>query len=145
MTAVASVLGGDARALEPSENYTNARLTSGRPDDIHEGIMFAKRFALNAELVDVTQPLADEYPSYIYGNIQYLDERKDQPYRSGFTSIVSPLIQVKTTKSCHSCVRFFSLNVYVIMYDVRIRRRRRRFGRNFAALCSCGLRVRTNR
>ena len=79
MTAVASVLGGDARALEPSENYTNARLTSGRPDDIHEGIMFAKRFALNAELVDVTQPLADEYPSYIYGNIQYLDERKDQP------------------------------------------------------------------
>ena len=59
MTAVASVLGGDARALEPSENYTNARLTSGRPDDIHEGIMFAKRFALNAELVDVTQPLAD--------------------------------------------------------------------------------------
>ena len=48
MTAVASVLDGDVRALEPSENHTNVRLTSGRPDDIHDGMMIAKRFALNA-------------------------------------------------------------------------------------------------
>jgi hypothetical protein len=68
METLVNVLCGDARSVQPSPNHTNDRLTSdihNGPTVIHNGMIGAKRFALKADLVDLTQQLAEAWPSYI--------------------------------------------------------------------------------
>ena len=59
METLVNVLCVDARSVQPSPNHTNDHLTS----NIHNGMIGAKRFALKA--VDLTQQLAEAWPSYI--------------------------------------------------------------------------------
>jgi hypothetical protein len=51
-------------------DHTMARLTLDVAG-LCTGMTCAKRLALEANLVDITQPFADAIPPYIPGNIQY--------------------------------------------------------------------------
>ena len=74
---VHNAIGGQDQPDTTTATYTTARL-SAKLEDVCLGMSHAKRFALNKELVDLTQPLARAWPSYSPGNIQYQDVTKNQ-------------------------------------------------------------------
>jgi hypothetical protein len=78
ISVVRNAIGGEDRPNPPTETHSTALLSAPQVD-VGSGMSRAKRFALNKDLVDLTQPLAIEWPCYIPCNIHYQDVTKNQP------------------------------------------------------------------